>query len=43
MMNINIWKNRRLNDISVRVIQSTINTTSLGYSYAMLMKKKKKV
>ena len=44
MMNINILKSRELNDVSVRVKQSTINTTHLGYVFVMLtMKLKKKM
>ena len=42
MMNINILKSRELNDVSVRVKQSTINTTHLGYVFVMLTMKLKK-
>ena len=39
MMNINILKSRELNDFSVRVKHSTINTTHLGYDFVMLTMK----
>ena len=43
MTNINILKSRELNDFSVRVKHSIINTTHLGYDFVMLTMKLKKM